>query len=70
MTIFTMMIDMNNAAFEDDHAGTELAKILREVADDADGRDEDMIVGGNLRDSNGNTVGLVIFERRPYEVDK
>ena len=46
-----IQITMNNAAF--DEPATELARILRELADDVEqGQD-----AKNLRDVNGNKVG-------------
>lgn len=51
---FTLSFDMDNAAFHDG-ANTETTRLLREVADDIelDGAD-----CGELRDINGNNVGL------------
>lgn len=60
MTI-TITIDCDNAAFHDDeghqHAGPEVARILRDYADEItdETHPEDM----KLRDVNGNTVGRV-----------
>ena len=52
-------VNTENAAFEDWRE--ELARILRELADNAEnGRDLD---GLHLRDFNGNRVGLVIESR-------
>ena len=54
--MFTLKIETDNAAFEDELRGPELARILRAVADRlADlGSLEDR---GALYDSNGNNVG-------------
>lgn len=56
-------IEMDNAAFED-QAGSECARILRDVADKLEGRD--MVSTGELfttRDYNGNRVGEVKVTR-------
>lgn len=50
---FTVTIDTDNAAFDGDDCGAELARILREIAQKVeDGADE-----GNAFDINGNRVG-------------
>ena len=49
---FTLNIDCENLAFEDDVA-PELARLLREIAD----RIESGSMAGNIRDINGNRVG-------------
>lgn len=56
----TIKIDANNAAFDDD-GGSEVARILRELADryDRDG----LFVSIPLRDKNGNPVGSVKYQR-------
>ena len=51
---FTLTIDTDNAAFAEGGTLSEVARILRELADDLG---EDECVGGNLFDINGNTVG-------------
>lgn len=57
----TITVRMDNAAFDPD-AGAELARILRDLADNICDRvlfrvdDAD-----NLRDYNGNTVGQIEF---------
>lgn len=54
MTRFRLSIDMDNAAFEDDPG--ELERCLRFVADlVAPGKEYSR---GNIRDINGNTVGM------------
>ncbi len=61
MAKFTLTIECDNAAFEDD-AGAEVARILRDAADDLDG---DMMAetgSANLRDINGNIVGRWIYK--------
>lgn len=50
---FTLEIACDNAAFEDD-ATEEIARILRELADDLDAGHSTAV----LRDANGNRVGL------------
>lgn len=64
-------IDMDGAAFEDDNAGPELARILRVAADAAEagqfnarsGLDYYYRDGLPLRDINGNRVGEMRIER-------
>ena len=59
---FKVVIDVENAAFEDENMGTELARILREVADTVDGTSgETESIWGTLRDVNGNKVGQYRF---------
>lgn len=57
---FTLTIECDNAAFADDERAMEVARILREVADECDAYD----IGARikLRDLNGNTVGRACFE--------
>lgn len=52
---FRVLVNTDNAAFEDDGASGahELARILRTVADQL----EDGVSKGRVRDVNGNTVG-------------
>ncbi|MGU3583057.1 hypothetical protein ACLBYD_07655 [Rhodococcus sp. C26F] len=50
---FQVTIDTGNAAFDGDGMATELARILRTVADAL----EDGHTSGVARDHNGNTVG-------------
>jgi hypothetical protein len=54
---FKLHIDTDNDAFSDE-SSTEIARILRDLADDLDGTGE---IGEDysekLRDYNGNTVG-------------
>ena len=58
MTV-TISIQCENAAFEEPDSGRELARILRQLAEQF----EDGQVPGTLRDVNGNTVGEVsIFD--------
>lgn len=55
-------IKMDNAAFEE-NAGSEVARILRQIADEVDCRD--LLPGEEirLRDINGNTVGQAKITR-------
>jgi hypothetical protein len=52
-------INVENAAFEDG-GPSEVARILRELADRYDG--EGFYIYARLRDVNGNTVGSVEIE--------
>jgi hypothetical protein len=57
MDKFTIEIDLSNAAF-DDAPMSELARILRKIADDLEsGRVELTYDRRPIRDANGNTVG-------------
>ena len=58
---FTLEIEMNNAAF--DHAGAELASIMRKLADRIADRQAFGFEDGYLRDSNGNTCGHWTIEK-------
>jgi hypothetical protein len=50
---------MNNAAFQDGNGGIELARILREYADKAEGACcPKHFKDTNLMDINGNIVGV------------
>ena len=51
---FKLVINMDNAAFEDDEGANEVASILRRLAITLY---SDGILGGILLDSNGNHVG-------------
>jgi hypothetical protein len=52
---FKLEIRMDNSAFDEGNQAQELARILRELAEDADAFDVPATV--TLRDANGNTVG-------------
>lgn len=52
--MYVVRIETDNAAFEGDR-GTEIARILRKLANKVDGTDADSNV--RLMDVNGNTVG-------------
>lgn len=56
-----ILIETSNAAFEDTPA-TELARILRRLADDFEQLGEPA-ASGKLRDVNGNTVGFARMKR-------
>lgn len=56
--IVTITINTANAAFADGNAGTEVARILRELAADWDGGES---YEGILYDINGNRVGRCIL---------
>ena len=51
----TIIMDIDNAAFEDAPDGHEAARILRKLADDIESPGS--FVTWPLRDANGNTVG-------------
>jgi hypothetical protein len=53
---FTLTINCDNAAFEE-HPPTEVARILRGLAERLEGLLIDAPFSGNLVDSNGNGVG-------------
>ena len=55
-TVFRVVIDTDNAAFEDAH-GHEVARILHEIADGVDSVEWRPPAGGVFHDINGNTVG-------------
>jgi len=50
-------VQMDNAAFEGQHAGQELARILRQLAEGIDGKSFPRLTLA-LYDVNGNSVGL------------
>lgn len=56
---FTLSINCDNAAFEEDNQGGEVARILREVASQLDAGYTNM---PRLMDYNGNTVGSASFQ--------
>lgn len=62
MNSFSLQMDTGNAAFDDEPA-SEIARILRDVAD----RLEQQGAGdGNLIDHNGNTVGRFTSKGNAY----
>lgn len=58
MARLVITIDTDNAAFHGTGAGREVARILRDVADAAERKGANDPTGF-LRDSNGNTCGVV-----------
>jgi hypothetical protein len=56
---FVVELDCDNAAFEGEACGTEIARLLRKVADKAERNDA---IGGTLLDANGNHCGRWRFE--------
>lgn len=57
MTTFTLTINCDNTAFEDNQ-GSEIARILCRLAEHVDGRSADVGRGsGAVFDANGNRVG-------------
>lgn len=62
MVDFVLKINCDNAAFEDDQRGEEVARILREVAKQVE---EGYTYIPQLHDYNGNRVGTAAF----YEED-
>jgi hypothetical protein len=59
--MFTVQINTDNTAFDEDTCRVELARILRllanKVAVQPPPEDEEAFIGGTLHDMNGNTVG-------------
>lgn len=50
-------VEMENSAFSESSSGTELARILRDLARKSEGQDWQIGDFITLRDINGNTVG-------------
>jgi hypothetical protein len=64
MAKFTLTISTDNAAFEADDLGIEIARILRGVADSTErGIDPKRFFTLPLRDVNGNTVGKYTYTK-------
>ena len=59
MTTITITINTDNAAFEDD-PWSETADILESIAQNF--RDDRDLQYDKVRDSNGNTVGIITME--------
>lgn len=57
MSTFRVEIETDSAAFDDDGAGHEVARILRKLAE----RIENGHTSAILRDVNGNRVGFATF---------
>lgn len=54
---FRLQFDTDNAAFEGEELGLEIARILYAIANDINQRSRADIVEGSARDINGNQVG-------------
>jgi len=65
---FVLSIEMDNAAFEDDLAGREVSRILRDLCERIDAYDAEELAAGafdrNLYDVNGNHVGRCEVKER------
>ena len=57
--MITITIETDNAAFEGRHRPREIARILQELAVEYRSLYRPNLDGLKLRDSNGNTVGVV-----------
>ena len=57
MSIFSLSIELSNAAFDNGDAGSEVARLLRELAARVDGDDFRHACAGRIHDISGNTVG-------------
>lgn len=65
MSTFTVKFDTDNAAFDGDNLGAEIARILTVVAADVHPAGENGLSPDRslaLRDGNGNTVGYATWE--------
>jgi len=51
---FTLDVAFGNEAMQN---GSDLAGLLRELANKVDEQDQEALTGGVIRDLNGNTVG-------------
>lgn len=54
---FRLQFDTDNAAFDGEELGAEIARILYAIANDVNERSPGDIVEGVARDINGNHVG-------------
>lgn len=62
MGTFRVEIETDSAAFDDDGAGHEVARILRKLACDVESGGTTWFGGETtLRDANGNRVGFATF---------
>lgn len=59
--MFTLNIETSNAAFQDDAAHHEIARILRDLAE----RFDNGVDSGTVKDTNGNTVGSFALMLEP-----
>lgn len=64
-------LEDGNAAFDDDARGKELARILRQLADELENMDDGAHgLSGPLFDHNGNRSGSFELEARPENFGK
>lgn len=63
---FSVSIECNNAAFEGDACGPELARILRALADTMEGAGDCRASYSYSRDANGNSVGTAEMTQEEY----
>ena len=63
--VFCLNIVMDNQAFQDENAGEELARILKQLANNLRSRPEgvEVILPIGLFDYNGNMVGFAEIRR-------
>jgi len=54
MSTFTLKITLGNEAMQ---TGSDIARALRDIADDIADQDQMSGTGGNIMDDNGNSVG-------------
>jgi hypothetical protein len=62
-------VNMDNAAFTDEE-GTELARILRKLADNIDGGGLDELSNKLLKDINGNTCGTFKVSNGTFKIER
>lgn len=71
MSSATLRIDLDNAAFEGEDLGPELARVLRDLAERIGAQNRTYLAGnGNrirARDINGNTLGFLNLDIDPEE---
>lgn len=71
MASLKLTIDTGNAAFDDEMEGSELARILRDLARTVSGRNGgDGAERGNVFDTNGNRVGSYTITRRAKKKER
>ena len=59
MTKLTLVLSTDNAAFEGENLGPEIARILKSYANSIQELEDPEELESRLRDINGNTVGSV-----------
>lgn len=61
--------NIDNAAFDEDDCGPEIARVLRTLAEGfrSANKEELRSGGSSIRDINGNTIGRVIVEIDGYD---